>query len=261
MVFFRKFQHRAYAADMAGEEGDDDAALHFGENGVQIVAHLPFGQGAARVLHIGGIGQMKTYALLFSFFGKAGEIGKGVAGFVVQRGLIELDVAGMEHLADGSFHGQSVALGNGMVHGKEVEDEAAQRHRTVGGHGHKFHPVQQGLFLKLVFHKGKGEGGTVNAYAAQTFILEQEPRQGSYVIFVAVGEHDAEHFFTFGKDGIQPGDDDIHAEQRVIGKHEAAIHQHNPLVGLPLLAVHADFAVSSQRGYGQVRFRHVRKIL
>ena len=147
------------------------------------------------------------------------------------------------------------------MHGKEMEGEVAQCHRAVGGHGHKFHPVEQRLFFQLVLHKGKGEGGTVNTYAAQALVLEQQPGQSAYVVFVAVGEYDAEHLFPFGEDGFQPGNDDVHAEQRVVGKHQAAVHQHHPLVGLPLLAVHADFAVSSQRGYGQVRFRHVRKIL
>ena len=114
---------------------------------------------------------------------------------------------------------------------------------------------------ELVFHKRHGKGRTVNTYAAQALVLKQKPGQGADVIFMTVGEHDAQNRFSLGKYGLQPGNDDIDAEQGIVGKHQAAVYQHYALVGLPLLAVHADFAESPQRGYGQVRFSHGRKIL
>ena len=57
-------------------------------------------------------GQQQAYALVFAFFGKAGEFGHRVAGFfTVQRGGVEFDVAGVENFTHRRFHGQSVATG------------------------------------------------------------------------------------------------------------------------------------------------------
>ena len=257
-VFLRQFDNGLDAADMAGEQGDDDAPLGFAEDEVEVVAHLAFRLGAPLVLHVGRVGHEQAHAAVL---GKACEIGAGIVGVFSQRSRVELEVPGVDDLAHGRFHGKGVALRYGVVNRDEVEGQAAQRHRGVGRHGDELHAFQHAMLFELVPDEGQREGRTVDAKAAQALILVEKPGQGADMVFMAMREDDAQHLFFFREHGFQTGDDHVDAEERIIREHEAAVDQHHALIGLPFLAVHADLAVASQRCYGQIGFRHIQSFL
>ena len=167
-VFSGQFQHGADAADVAGEERNDDAALHFGKNGVEVVVHLPFGQGVAGIFHVGESASSRRMPLCSPSSAKRANSVTGSQASSLSSGAESSLMSPVWRiLPTGVSTAQSVALGNGMADRNEVEGEAAQRDRAVRGHGHEFHAVEQAVFLKLMFHKGDGEGRAVDAYAAQ----------------------------------------------------------------------------------------------
>ena len=81
------------------------------------------------------------------------------------------------------------------------------------------------------------------------------------MVLVPVREYDTQHLLPLSKHGFQPGDDHIDPQERIVRKHEAAVYQDYTFASLPLLAVHADLAVASQRGYGKISIRHFQSFL
>ena len=135
-----------------------------------------------------------------------------------------------------------------MAHGHEVKAHVPQLHRIAAGDGAQCHPVQQLVLAQLVFHQGQREGRTVDMNAAQ---LGHQPGQRADMILVPVGEHNAQQLVPHGLHRAKMRNDHVHAQMKVIGKHEAAVHHHHPGRAFPELAVEADFAQTAQRGDGQ----------
>ena len=88
--------HLLDAVDVGGEARDDDAALGAAEHLLQVRADLALGRGEARPVGVGGVAAEQQHAL-------GAELGqpRDVGGLAVDRGLVELVVAGQQHRARG----------------------------------------------------------------------------------------------------------------------------------------------------------------
>ena len=71
------------------------------------------------------------------------------------------------------------------------------------------------------------------------------------MVFVPVGEHDAQQPVPDGADRAEMRDDHVHAQMRVVGKHEAAINHDHAAGRFPQLAVEAYLPQPAQGRYGQ----------
>ena len=148
--------------------------------------------------------------------------------------------------------GVEVKVNGALINSKDWKWELGA---TLGHYSNEVTALPESKDNTIELYKRDGEGGAVDTQAAQALILMQEPGQSADVIFMAVGEYDAQHVLAFAEHGFKTRDDDVYAQQRVVREHQAAVHQDHALVGLPFLAVHAYLAMSAQRCDGEVRLR------
>ena len=236
------------ALDVAGEQRHHDAARSLVEDLAQGLHDGPFGEGTAVALHIGGIGEQQARALRPGEVAKCRQI-RAAAG----QGLgIDLEVPAVDDAAHGRLHAQAETFGDGMAHGEEMEGHVAQGHLVTGLHRAQLHPVQQLVLPEFVLHQGQGEIGAVDARAAQ---LGHQPRQGADVVFVAVGQDDAQQFVAHGAHRAEMRDDHVHAQMEIIREHQAAVHHDHACGSLPQLAVETDLPQTTQGSHCQKLFR------
>ena len=62
------------------------------------------------------------------------------------------------------------------------------------------------------------------------------------MVFVPVGQHDAEQFVLDGADRSKVRNNNVHAQMGIVRKHEAAVDHHHAARCFPQLAVEADFS-------------------
>ena len=95
---------------MAGERRDDHAVARLADDGVEHAADLSFRRDEARHLGVGGVDEEQVHALVAEA-GEPGEVGEPA----VERKLIELDVAGVQHDAGGGADRDRDRVRDGVV--------------------------------------------------------------------------------------------------------------------------------------------------
>src|SRR5919199_341942 len=128
-VLFGRLDDLAYAVDVRGEGGDDDAPRGRLEDLVEGLPDDPFGRHVAGPLGVGGVAEVGENALLSQ---------RSVTGQVHRRafdgGQVDLVVPGEDDYprVGAKRHGDRVRYG--VVDVYELEAEAAERGRTPGLH-------------------------------------------------------------------------------------------------------------------------------
>lgn len=157
-------------------------------------------------LHVGGIGQQQAHALPPGEGGEVVAQGTGVA----QGHGVQLEVAGVDDAAHRRFHGQGIALGNGMTDRDKMKGEIAKSDGIPGVDRDQFRPLQKIVLGKLVLRQGQGERRSVQA-DTQTFALDEKPGQGSDMVLVTVGQNDVQCTLRVREQRLEAGNDHIHA--------------------------------------------------
>ncbi len=85
-------EHLLHAMHVRGEARDDHPAGRLGDDVGDDVADLALGRDEAGNLGVGRVGQQQVDALVAQS-GEAGQVGEPA----VQRGLVHLEVAGVQH--------------------------------------------------------------------------------------------------------------------------------------------------------------------
>ena len=120
--------HLLDAVDVGGEARDDDAALGAAEHLLQVGADLALGRGEARAVGVGGVAAEQQHAL-GAQLGQPRDVGR----LAVDRGLVELVVAGQQHRAQIGADGHRARVGDRVRHVDELQGERAHLELLAGG--------------------------------------------------------------------------------------------------------------------------------
>ncbi len=244
-VLLRQFQRDAQAIDGGGEAGEEEAALRAREDLVQPRAHGPLARRVAGAVDVGGILQQGKDPAL-AVFGKAGQ----VEGVAVRRREIDLEVAGMNDDADGSFNGKRDAIDQAVRYPQGLDSEGAEVKLALRLDLDQLGVVQQLVLFELAFDIGQRELRGVDGYIE----LAQQPGQAADVVFVPVREDDAADAGAVLDEIRDVGYDDVDAEQVALRKHEPGIDDEDIFVPADGHAVHTELAESADGDDLQLAF-------
>ena len=118
----RRIQHLLHPVHVAGEAGDDDATRGLGDDALEHRADVALERGESGDVGVGRVGHEQVDTL-FAEPRERAQVGDAV----VERELVHLEVAGVQHQAGGGADRDGERVGNGVVDGDELEVERAQR--------------------------------------------------------------------------------------------------------------------------------------
>src|ERR1700728_1581903 len=105
-----------------------------------------------------------------------------IEGVIVERGEIDLEVAGVNDDADRRFDGQGHTINQRMRYANRLDGERAEGELVFGLDLDELDFVEELVFVELAFDVGQGELGAVN----RDLELGENPRQAADMVFVAV---------------------------------------------------------------------------
>ena len=226
------------AVHIGGEGGDDDAALAPPEQGVEGGAHAALALGKAGALHIGGVAQQGQHALL-SQLSQAGEVGHPT----LDGGGVDLEIAGVNHRADGGLDGEGHRVGNGVVDMNELHAELAGLDHLARLAGDELGLVGEVVFLQLQAHQSRRHAGGVDGHVDAA----QQVGDGPDVVLVAVGEKNTPDLVPVLDEVGKVGDDHVDSVHVVVGESHAHVHHDDIPAVLIDRQVFADLIEAAQR--------------
>ena len=100
----------------------------------------------------GAIGEQQPHAFLCVFC-QPPDIGE----LAVYRRVVELEVTGVHHQADGGMDCHAHAVGNAVAHVEELEAEGSQSNLIAGGDLMQLNLLFQAVLFELDLHQSEGE--------------------------------------------------------------------------------------------------------
>lgn len=238
-----------HAVDLAGERGDENTAFGFGEDVDKAGLDVAFAGAPTGTLDIGRVGEEHEDAF-FSEFGEAFD----VAGFAVDRVLVELIVAAKEDDSVGRPDGERGVFGDRVCQPDGFDGEKSD----VG-----FLAVLEGAYLEIdrlvafvhaASDKGFGEGAGVD----RNIDAFEEKGQAADVVFVGMGDDDGLDFMGVFFQIGEVGDDDIDAVMLFVREGDSAVDDDDFVVLFDDGAVFTDLCASAERNDFKERHAGVR---
>ena len=232
----------AQAGDVRGESGDDHPALRRGDQFGERRRDVALGRAFALAQHVGRVADQRQDAFVAE---------RLQAGFVGRRAddgrRIDLPVAGMHDEAGRRADRQRRAFRNRVGDGHELDVEWADRDPRAGPDDLDRDLGRAGLAEPAHF----GEPGRERRGVHLRAEARPQLRQRADVVFVGMGDDDADEVLLHLLDEADIRHDEVDAGQVVAGERDAEI-DHQPLAPLrrPIAverAIHPDFAEPSQR--------------
>ena len=161
---------------------------------------------------------------------------------MVERQLVELDVAGVDEAAGRGLDEYGQRVRDRMGHGHEFQVERADLELVAPlNHGH--HRVDA-VFLALGLHEGQRELG-----ADQRDVRTQleQVRHAADVVLVAVREHQRLDLVQTVLDVVEVRQNQIHARLLLLGEEHAAVDEQDVAVVFDHVHVAADLAQTAER--------------
>src|SRR5271157_332153 len=229
--------HDLHAMQRSGEAGNQHPPLGLGHDLGEPLAHAPLGGRHARPLGVGGIGEEGQHTF-------AAIVGQGVqvAHPSVGRRGVELEVARVDHGADGSGDGQPARVDDAVREVDQLHVERAYVERLAGQHLAQLHQVSQFVLLQLAANERQRERRTVN----RSVDLVQHVGQGADVVLVGVRQDDGADPLAVLAQISDVRNHHVHAQQFGVGKHETAVDDDDVAAILDRHHVHAELTQASQ---------------
>ena len=163
----------------------------------------------------------------------------------VNGGLIELEVAGMQHVTRRAAEKDADRSGDGVIHGEELGRDAAEIHFVAWLDLHELGVFNPMLF-ELALDKAQGHLRCIDGHL--TIKVFDEVRQRTGMVFVAVRDHDAaqlvgvlQHIGVIGQDKIDAGMVIVREHQaRIIEHHVALAFEHGHVLADGIQATERD---------------------
>ena len=223
---------------MGGEAGHDDALVALGEDAVEDRRDVLLGGREAGHLGVGRVGEEQVDALV----AEAGELVE-VGDPAVERELVHLEVAGVQHDARTGADHDRERVGDRVVDRDELEHERPE------GDGLPLRDlVLRGLLEPVLAQLGAEQRqGQLGADERDVAALAQEVGRGADVVLVAVGQHQGLDGVEAVADRVEVGEDQVDAGVVVLGEQHAAVDDQQPAVVLEDGHVATDLAESAER--------------
>ena len=174
-------EHLLHAVHVAGEAGHDDPLRALVEDPVEHRADVDLGRGEAGDLGVRGVGEEQVDPLLAEP-GERPQVGDPA----VERELVHLEVAGVQHGAGAGADRDREGVGDGVVDGDELELERPERQAVP-----LLDDVVDGLLEPVLAELGvEQREGELGADERDVLALAQEVRRGADVVLVTVGQHE-----------------------------------------------------------------------
>ena len=234
----RRLHDLLHAVDIAGKGGNDDTPPALGKDLVERFPDHLFRQGVPFPLHVGGIGHEGENAFL-AIPSEGDQVGK----LPVHRRLVDLEVSRMDHHPFGGSDCQAAAVHDGMGDPDELHLEAAGAHLLPRLHHVQGDFVVQLEFLELLPDEAEGQGSAVKGRVD----VPEHVRQRADVVFMPVGEEDAEYPVRPVAKIRNIRDDEIDPQHVRFRKHEPAVHDDDVVAVLEDRHVEADFPEPTER--------------
>ena len=203
---------------------------------------LLLGGGEAGHLGVGGVGQEQVDALL-----PQPREGPQVGDPAVERQLVHLEVAGVQHHAGRRADGDGERVGDGVVDRDELQVEGAERDPVALGHD-RLHGVLQAVLAQLAVEQGQGQ---LRAHERDVGALAQQVGHRADVVLVAVGQHQRLDRVEPVPDGVEVGQDQVDAGVVLLGEEHPAVDDEQPPVVLEDGHVAPDLAEPAERDDAQ----------
>jgi len=139
--------------------------------------------------------------------------------------------------------GKAARLDDAVRQVNEFDAEGANLERLPGMHLAQHRGLRQFMFNQLGMRQRQGEGSAVDRHVN----LFQQIGQAANVIFVAVRQDNGANTVAIGTHVTEVGNDNVHAEQFGVRKHDAAVNNNDVVVKLKRHHVHAEFAEATKR--------------
>ncbi len=212
------------------------------EHPVEHRADLALGDHEAGHLGVGGVDQEQVHALVAEP-GEAGQVGEPA----VERQLVELDVAGVQHQPGRGADGDRERVRDRVV---DREVLAVERRRGAAG-SPSFTSSRCGVSRCSLHLAATSASVNREPTIVQVRPLAQQERHRADVVLVAVGEHERVDVVEPVLDGPEVRQDQVDAG-RVLGREQhAAVDDEQPPVVLEHGHVAADLADAAERDDAQ----------
>ena len=222
---------------VAGEAGHDDPLRALLEHPVEHRADVDLGRGEAGDLGVGGVGEEQVDPLL----AEPGE-GPQVGDPAVERELVHLEVAGVQHGAGAGADRDREGVGDGVVDGDELELERPERQPVT-----LLDDVVDRLLEPVLAELGvEQREGQLGADERDVPALAQEVRRGADVVLVTVGQHETLDGVEPVPDGVEVREDQVDPGVVVLREQDATVDDEQAVVVLEDGHVAADLAEAAQ---------------
>ena len=221
------------AVDGAGEGGEDEFLGGAGEDLFEAGADGAFAFAIAGALDVGGVAHQEEDAALAVF----GE-GMKVEVFVVDGGLVDFEVGGVDDDAEWGGDGEGDAGDGGVGDADEVDLEGADGDAVAGLDFAEVGVLEELVFLEAALGHGESEGGAIDGDVE----LGEEIGGAADVVFVGVGKDESADFVAVLLEIGEVGGNDVDAEEFGVGEHHARVDDDDVVVVAESHGVHAELA-------------------
>ena len=224
--------------DVARERGDDDPALERLHDLAEGLADGPLGRRVAGLLGVRGVREQAQDAL-----GAELREDREVRELAVDRGVVELEVAGVDDRPDRRAQGDPHRVGD-RVADPERDDRERADLELIARVEREDRVVVELVLLDLVAEEPARQRRGVDRHARE---LGEHVRQAADVVLVGVGDEEGLDLLAVLLEVGDVGDDEVDAEHLLVGEHEAAVDDDDLVAVLEDVHVLADLAHPAER--------------
>ena len=224
--------------DVAREGADDDPARRFEEEAVERLADPPLRPGEPFHLRVRAVREEGQDPLV-AVEGERLE----VEAPGIDRGLIDLEIAGVDQRPGGRPDRQGQRGRDAVGHLDELDAEGAERHLVPRADALQLSLVRQSVLPELASREAEREVGAVDRHAH----LVVEIRQGADVVLVAVGQDDRPDLVLVLQEVTEIRDHDVDAVDLLLGEHEPGVDDDRLAAVTVFAAVDAELSQAAER--------------
>ena len=238
------------AVQVRSEAGDDQAAIGvLAHERPHRVTHRRLRRGEARPFRVGRVGEQQPDATVHPR-DLAEE--REVRVPPVDRCEVELEVAGVDDRAGGREERGGEAVRHRVRDGDELAVERSDAAALAVEDGNERRPVDQTRFLDAIARHRERQRGAVDL---QLHLAQQE-REPAGVVLVRVGEEHAFDAIRVVAHVGEIGKHEVDAGHVLVGEHEPAVDQQDPVIYLEAQTVAPDLTEPTQEHDANDRVTH-----